>query len=134
GLERRAPGEAGDAGAEAKDQRVNATISPRALAVLLAALATAPLAAQGPPDRSHPPQLGPTPELKLPPIQRFTLSNGLAVVLLEKHQVPLVHLNVMVQAGAIMDPPGKSGTAAMTAAMLDEGAGNRNALEVSDAV
>ncbi|MBI4499682.1 MAG: insulinase family protein [Gemmatimonadetes bacterium] len=105
-----------------------------ALAAATAITVAVPLAGQEPPDRSRPPQLGPTPELKLPPIQRFTLSNGLAVVLLEKHQVPLVQVNVMVQAGAVMDPPAKSGLAAMTAAMLDEGAGKRNALELADAI
>ena len=107
-----------------------ATPRNAALALLLAA---APLAAQQPPDRSRPPALGPTPQLKLPAIQRFTLSNGLPVVFLEKHEVPLVQVNVQVQTGAVADPAGKSGLAAMTAAMLDEGAGNRTALQIADA-
>jgi zinc protease len=103
------------------------------LVSLAALLASTPLLAQQP-DRSKPPELGPTPQLKLPPIQRFALSNGLGVVLLEKHQVPLVQVNLQIQSGAVQDPPGKSGLASMTAAMLDEGAGARNALQLADAI
>jgi predicted Zn-dependent peptidase len=86
------------------------------------------------PDRSKPPALGPSPALKLPPIQRFKLSNDLPVVLMEKHGVPLVQINLLVKAGTAMDPAGKNGLASMTAAMLDEGAGPRNALQLADAI
>ncbi len=98
-----------------------------------ALLAATPLAAQAP-NRSHPPEPGPTPQLKLAAIQRFTLSNGLHVVLLEKHGVPLVQVNIQVRSGAVMDPAGKSGLASMTANMLDEGAGTRTALQLADAI
>lgn len=104
-----------------------------ALAVAALVCVTAALPAQGP-DRTKPPALGPLPSLRLPPVKRFTLSNGLTVVLLEKHEVPLVQLNLVVKAGAAMDPAAKSGLASLTAAMLDEGAGNRNALDLADAV
>lgn len=95
--------------------------------------AAPPLAAQVP-DRSRPPELGPPPALTLPAISRHALSNGLQVLLLEKHQVPLVQINLVVKAGSAMDPDGKPGLASMTAAMLDEGAGKRSALELADAV
>lgn len=86
------------------------------------------------PDRSTPPELGPPPSLQLPPIQRFTLSNGLPVVLMEKHQVPLVQINLLVRAGTANDPEEKRGLASMTAAMMQEGAGDRDALAFADAV
>ncbi len=86
------------------------------------------------PDRSKPPALGEPPALVMPALQRFTLSNGLPVVLMEKHQVPLVDLVLQVNAGAVMDPPGKSGLASLTFAMLDEGAGSRNALQIADEI
>ena len=92
------------------------------------------LVAQGAPDRSKPPALGPPPRLNLPDIQKRTLSNGLAVWLVESHEVPLVQINLLVKAGAGDDPAGKFGLASLTAAMLDEGAGSRNALELADAV
>ncbi|MGH7597661.1 MAG: hypothetical protein ACREOI_15020, partial [bacterium] len=77
------------------------------------------------PDRSKPPALGPSPNLKLPPIQRFKLSNGLPVVMMEKRGAPLVQIDLLLKTGATMDPAGKNGLASMTAAMLDQGAGSR---------
>ncbi|MGH9262758.1 MAG: M16 family metallopeptidase, partial [Acidimicrobiales bacterium] len=105
----------------------------RPIIALTALCAVAPLGAQTP-DRSHPPALGPAPSLALPPIARRTLSNGLVVMILEKRQVPLVQVNLVVKTGSAMDPDGKAGLASMTAAMLDEGAGTRNALDLADAV
>jgi len=102
------------------------------LALTLAAGAT-PLAGQVP-DRSVPPKLGPPPRLSLPPIQRATLSNGLSVLLMEKHQVPVVEVNLVVRGGSVLDPDGKVGLASMTADMMDEGAGDRDALELADAI
>ena len=90
--------------------------------------------AQQRPDRSTPPALGPAPKLTLPAIQKKALSNGLPVWLIESHEVPLVQVNLLVLAGGAEDPPGKFGVASFTAAMLDEGAGKRSALEIADAV
>ena len=93
-----------------------------------------PLRLSAQPDRSGPPKMGPPPVLTLPPIGHLALSNGIKVLLLEKHTVPLVQVNLVVRAGALMDPDGKAGLASMTASMLTEGAGGRNALEFDDAV
>jgi hypothetical protein len=72
------------------------------IALFMASLlvAAAPLSAQQP-DRSGPPDLGPPPRLELPPIQQLALSNGLRVVLMEKHGVPLVQVNVLVMSGRV---------------------------------
>ena len=72
--------------------------------------------------------------LKLPPVQKSVLSNGLAVWIVEQHEVPLVQVNVIVRAGGATDPAGKYGVASMTANMLDEGAGGKSALELADAI
>ncbi len=101
------------------------------LAVLIAATSTAP--AQKP-DRTKPPELGAPASLRLPEIQRFKLSNGLPVVLMEKHSVPVVQVNLLVNTGSAMDPSGQTGLASLTAAMMDEGAGTRSALELADAI
>jgi predicted Zn-dependent peptidase len=98
----------------------------------LAAVA-APLPAQVP-DRSRPPELGPPPQLTLPGIQRLTLANGLTLIYLPKREVPLVQVSVVVRAGQIHEAARQAGLASMTAAMLDEGAGTRSALELADAV
>jgi predicted Zn-dependent peptidase len=94
----------------------------------------ASLAAQEHPDRIKPPALGPVARLTLPPIQKRMLGNGLAVWLVESHEVPLAQVNLVVQAGSNDDPAAQFGVAGMTAAMLDEGAGSRSALEIADAV
>jgi zinc protease len=92
-----------------------------------------PVRAQAP-DRSHPPQPGPPPELRLPPIQKRQLSNGLAVWIVELHDVPVAQVNLLVMSGASDDPPRRFGLASMTAAMLEQGAGSRTALEIADAI
>ena len=92
------------------------------------------LHAQGRPDRSRPPELGPAPSLKLPQIHIRTLLNGLQIRIIETHEVPLVQINVLVTTGSGDEPANQLGIANLTAAMLDEGAGNRSALEISDAV
>ena len=100
---------------------------------LCAVTATAGLAQQ-PPDRSKPPAVGPAPELRLPPVEERTLSNGLAVWIMGVHKVPTVQLELTVRTGIAADPADKFGLSSLTADMLDEGAGGRTALEIADAV
>ncbi len=98
----------------------------------LLVLVSATLAAQ-PPNRSQPPPLGPPARLTLPEIEKRTLPNGLDVWIVEAHEVPLVQVNLVVHAGSGDDRQGEFGLASLTAAMLDEGAGARSALEIADA-
>jgi zinc protease len=86
------------------------------------------------PDRTRPPQSGPPPTLKLPGIQKRALSNRLPVWIVERHEVPVVHVNLVVLGGSGDDPQGKFGIANLTASLLTEGAGSRSALEIADAV
>ena len=102
------------------------------IALLPAAAAT--LSAQQAPDRTRPPQPGPPAALKLPAIQKQKLSNGLPVWIVEMHEVPVAQVNLVVSSGTANDPPGKFGVASLTAAMLEEGAGSRSALELADAI
>jgi zinc protease len=103
--------------------------------ILFAILASASVAlvAQQAPDRSAAPKPGAPPALKLPAIQTRTLSNGLPVWIVELHKVPVTHVTLVVKAGAGSDPSGKYGVANLTAEMLDEGAGRRDALQIADA-
>ena len=104
-------------------------------------LATAALAgvvttisAQQAPDRSHPPAPGPVKPLSLPAIQKKQLSNGIPLWIVEMHKVPVAQVNLVVFSGSGNDPTGKFGVASLTAAMLEDGAGGRSALEIADAV
>jgi predicted Zn-dependent peptidase len=103
------------------------------LAALLLAAPALSLAQDGP-DRTRPPVLAPAVRLMLPAIEKHELANGLDVWLVETHEVPLVQVNLVVQAGSGADPADAFGLASLTAAMLDEGAGARSALEIADEV
>jgi zinc protease len=83
-------------------------------------------------DRSKPPEPGAPPELRLPKLQRATLSNGLKVILAERHEVPLVDFWMTADAGYAADQFAAPGTASMTSALLDGGTGSRSALQISE--
>jgi zinc protease len=73
-------------------------------------------------------------EVRLPPLTRATLDNGLRVVVAEYHELPLVEFHVLVGAGAAQDPAGHEGVAALTAGLLERGAGKRSAEELARAI
>jgi zinc protease len=83
-------------------------------------------------DRSKAPENGTPPELKLPKMQRVTLSNGLKVILAERHEVPLVTMWMTADAGYAADQFAAPGTASMTSSLLDGGTSTRSALQISD--
>jgi predicted Zn-dependent peptidase len=101
-----------------------------ALALVLTAVPTVRLSAQV--DRSKPPALPPPPALKLPAVQTTLLSNGLTLAVVEMHKVPVVDVQLLVDAGAARDPSAAPGLATFTATMLQQGAGARSALDVAD--
>jgi predicted Zn-dependent peptidase len=80
------------------------------------------------------PELGPVRPYRAPEPLVYTTSQGLTVWLIERHQLPLVSLCLAVPFGSAEDPPGKAGLAHVTASMLDEGAGDRDALAISSAI
>jgi zinc protease len=109
-------------------------VVPGVLSGVVLAVFSVTLFAQQRPDRSKPPAIGAAPRLNLPAIQKRTLSNGLPVWIVEAHEVPLAQINLLVLGGSADDAAGKFGVASLTAAMLDEGAGTRSALQISDDV
>jgi zinc protease len=54
---------------------------------------------------------------KVPPYQKFKLKNGLTVYLMEQHEVPLINVSAVFDAGAIQDGT-KYGLSNMTAEAL----------------
>jgi zinc protease len=85
-------------------------------------------------DRSRLPEPGPARPVVFPAIRKSTLDNGLGVWTVYHPQVPVVSLMLLVRCGSAADPPAKEGLAALTADMLDEGSGNRSAIEVHEAL
>jgi len=83
-------------------------------------------------DRSKAPDTGTPPELKLPKLQRATLSNGLKIILAERHEVPLVNFTLAADAGFASDASATPGTANLAMQVLTDGTRTRNALQISD--
>lgn len=84
--------------------------------------------------RSRLPEPSPTRPFAFPAIEKSRLPNGLRVWTVHHPQVPLVALMLLVRRGAASDPVGKEGLAAVTADMLDEGTGDRSAIEMHEAL
>jgi zinc protease len=68
----------------------------------------------------------------LPEMQKFSLDNKLEVFFVQKNALPILQLNMVVNGGSKFDPDNKKGLANLTSMLIDEGAGNYNALELSD--
>ncbi len=83
-------------------------------------------------DRSKLPVPGPQADARFPAIHRATLSNGLRLVVVERHAVPVVNFDLLVDAGYASDAGGAAGTAKLASAMLDEGTATRGSLQISD--
>lgn len=84
-------------------------------------------------DRSKEPALGKPMSLKLPEMQKTTLSNGLKVVLAERHDAPVVNFQLLVDSGYASDSPDKPGVASLAMRMLEEGTRTRQSLEIGEA-
>lgn len=65
--------------------------------------------------------------IHLPPHEKVVLKNGLTLLLLEKHGVPIVSFRAVIKAGSAADPSGQEGLAAVTAALLRKGTKTRTA-------
>jgi len=90
--------------------------------------------AQGTFDRSKPPELGPPPKVSLPPITTRQLPNGLKLMVVEQHELPLADFVLLVGSGSTADPASKPGIANLLSAMLREGTTTRKSLEIADQI
>ncbi|HUJ60217.1 MAG TPA: pitrilysin family protein [Kofleriaceae bacterium] len=84
-------------------------------------------------DWTKPPAPGAEPTFTPPVARRMKLANGMAVLVVENHALPIVAMTLVVPgAGTAADPGGKGGLAAFTADMLDEGAGGLTAIQIAE--
>lgn len=90
-------------------------------AAVLVALSAAALAQNG----------APAQVFQLPTFQRVKLPNGLTLLLLEKHELPLISVELDLRSGSVTDPQGKEGLASLTASLLRKGTGSRSSEQVS---
>ena len=77
-------------------------------------------------DRTKPPTLGKVPALLLPAVRTGTLANGVALQVVEQHELPLVQLSLIISGGSKAEGV-QHGLASFTARMLTEAAGARDA-------
>lgn len=82
-------------------------------------------------DRSKLPTAGEPKGIQLPPLSRFTLSNGIEVLLAERHEVPLVNLEIFWPYGTAAQPA--AGQFEMLMGMLSEGANGLDAEQLTAA-
>jgi len=83
-------------------------------------------------DRSAPPELGPAADLHLPNLHHDTLSNGLKLIVAERHEIPIVNFWLTLDAGFASDQLAHSGTARLSATLLVSGTATRDALGISE--
>lgn len=68
---------------------------------------------------------------QLPEYKRAQLPNGLTLLLLEKHELPLISIEVGLRSGSVADPQGKEGVSSLTASLLRKGTITRTSEQVS---
>ncbi len=70
-------------------------------------------------------------DFKMPGYKKLTLKNGLTVLLMEQHEVPLIDIQMVTKAGAVNDGK-KYGLATMTGNALTFGSGNLSKKQIED--
>ena len=73
-------------------------------------------------------------EAKFPPYDISTLANGMQLVTVSHHEQPAVSVRLLVRAGAVHNPAGKPGLAAIAAALLDQGTTTKSAAQIADQI
>ena len=84
-------------------------------------------------DRSEPP-LGVQPDVTIPDIWRETADNGMQMMGIEHHELPLVNFVLRIKGGQWLDKPGKAGTANLLARLMNEGTATKTAAELEQAI
>lgn len=80
------------------------------------------------------PAVGPPDAVQFPPVTRRRLDNGLAVWTITDPAMPVVSAALVVPAGSAQDPAERPGLISLAGDLLDEGAGGRDAIELSEAL
>jgi len=86
----------------------------KSAALILLATATMPMTAQ----------------VRLPEFTRETLPNGATLILLPKHDVPLISVRAVFRGGAETEPEGLNGISSVTVELMRRGAGKRTAEQI----
>ena len=82
--------------------------------------------------RKNKPEAGPAPALHLPVPVEFKLANGLKVLMVEDHALPVVTAEVVSRAGSVNNPNDKSGLATLTAEIMGDGTASRSLTQLAE--
>jgi zinc protease len=63
--------------------------------------------------------------------KRIPLENGMILLLSEKHDIPMVTVNMAIKAGSTAEPEDKPGLASITASLLMQGTSKRSAIQIN---
>lgn len=78
------------------------------------------------------PKPGPDPKFALPSIDKRKLSNGLNVWFVEQNELPIISMNLVVDAGGVNDPQNRAGLASFTSSLLNTGTKTRSAVDIAN--
>jgi zinc protease len=84
--------------------------------------------------REYPPEAPPPKPITLPVPAVKILSNGLKVLVIERHSLPVITLRLVIKAGAEADPPDLPGMAQFVASLIDEGTQTRTAQNIAEMI
>lgn len=84
--------------------------------------------------RSHAPAPLPSHSISIPAARETVLANGLSIVVVEDHRLPLVSYRLAFRVGGAFDPPGLPGLTDLLAGLLPEGTESRSSREIADEV
>jgi zinc protease len=73
-------------------------------------------------------------KIKLPPVERTELDNGMVVLVLSDGRLPLVNMKLAIWGGSASDPEGQDGVCSLTASLVRKGAGLRTAGQIAEMV
>lgn len=86
------------------------------------------------PSVAQEPKPGPPREAAIPAVKESRLRNGLTVAVIERRNVPLVTIHLLVKAGSELENMKRAGLANITASMLTKGAGKRTASQIAEEI
>ena len=78
-----------------------------------------------------PPPPGPLRPYVFPQVNQFQLDNGLKVIVVEKHNLPVIEGRLIVDAGAQREPGAKNGLASLAGRLLSEGTADMSGAEIA---
>ncbi len=66
--------------------------------------------------------------------KQIVMENGLTILLIERHTLPIISVEALIKSGSAEDPPDRAGVANLTAALLDEGTQKRSSTQIAEEI